>query len=191
MAKYQEMLKDVCGLDDAAVAFPEQPRRGCVQLVAKYVERVEATLNAWFTNILKARLLDSAGTLPIVFCRAGQHGIIWRNAQWGLQSCSTTGTGRSSWQMTLQGKALPFKPEERDCWPSCKSLCLIDNGAGGHAGRSEAGRGRAAVDARRGRLFPHPERAGHDCQSLDVMLPRVTILLRKPCLFLGSIRFGE
>ncbi len=49
---YQETLGDL-GLEEEEAHFPEGGSRGTTLLIDKYIERMRATLHAWFVNILE------------------------------------------------------------------------------------------------------------------------------------------
>ena len=49
---YQETLGDL-GIEDEEARFPQGGSRGTTLLIDKYIERMHATLHAWFVNILE------------------------------------------------------------------------------------------------------------------------------------------
>ena len=52
MAEYHEMLREL-GIEEDDLQFAGSHDHGTFQLTEKYISRVEATLIAWFTNILE------------------------------------------------------------------------------------------------------------------------------------------
>ena len=53
---YQATLREL-GLDDEDVNFPSGANRGVSVLISKYTDRMHATLQAWFVNILEVRTM--------------------------------------------------------------------------------------------------------------------------------------
>lgn len=49
---YQETLGEL-GLEEVEARFPHGSSRGTTLLIDKYIERMHATLHAWFVNILE------------------------------------------------------------------------------------------------------------------------------------------
>ena len=55
---YQETLGDL-GIEEEEARFPQGGSRGTTLLINKYIERMHATLHAWFVNILEASALPA------------------------------------------------------------------------------------------------------------------------------------
>ena len=56
MAEYHETLREL-GIEEDDLQFASSSDHGTFQLTEKYISRVEATLIAWFTNILEVWLM--------------------------------------------------------------------------------------------------------------------------------------
>ena len=63
ISAYQETLGDL-GLEEEVARFPQGGSRGTTLLIDKYIERMRATLHAWFVNILEVGSGATCGPLP-------------------------------------------------------------------------------------------------------------------------------